>query len=102
MPAATSSTMPVGAVGGAAAVTDEDDVGPPVIPPVMPPVMPPLDRLEDSISFLDSGILRAADPQDIKSLIEEMKRTSRARAAAYSDMSAAFRDMSAYYRSITK
>ncbi|KAK3893472.1 hypothetical protein Pcinc_002711 [Petrolisthes cinctipes] len=79
--------------GGAAADTDEDDVGPPVIPP--------LGRLEDSLSFVDSGIFRAGDPQDVKFLIEELKRAARAQAAAYKDMSAAFRDMSAYYRSKT-
>ncbi|KAK3853159.1 hypothetical protein Pcinc_040285 [Petrolisthes cinctipes] len=79
--------------GGAAADTDEDDVGPPVIPP--------LGRLEDSLSFVDSGIFRAGDPQDVKFLIEELKRAARAQAAAYRDMSAAFRDMSAYYRNKT-
>lgn len=70
---ATSSEVPVGAVGGAAD-TDEDDVGPPVMPP------------------LDSGIFRAGDPQDIKSLIEELKRAARAQTEAY-------RAMAAYYRS---
>ncbi|KAK3860287.1 hypothetical protein Pcinc_033658 [Petrolisthes cinctipes] len=79
--------------GGAAADTDEDDVGPPVIPP--------LGRLEDSLPFVDSGIFRAGDPQDVKFLIEELKRAARAQATAYKDMSAAFRDMSAYYRSKT-
>ena len=85
LPSLPASTMPAGSLGEPMAV------GPPIILSV---------TSQDAFAGF-AGIFSGADPQSMAALIEDMKRASRAQAAAAIAQESAWNDIAAYYRSIT-